>query len=255
MQFDVITLFPEMFSALTSFGVTGRAFEKKVCEINLWNPRDFVNNKHRSVDDRPYGGGPGMVMLSEPIEMAIKAAKDRHKKLGLLKTMSIFLSPHGLKLEQNKIKSLLSEKGLVLLCGRYEGVDQRLLDLYIDQEISVGDFVVSGGELPAMTLMDALIRQIPGSLNDAKSKDEESFENGLLDFPQYTRPLVYKGLDVPEELLSGNHRKIKIWRRKRSLEYTQKKRPEMIRYARLKGLLSENDELFLKKLYLTKKNN
>jgi tRNA (guanine37-N1)-methyltransferase len=248
MQFDVITLFPEMFSALTASGITRRAFEQKRCELSLWNPRDFTSDNHRTVDDRPYGGGPGMVMMAAPLESAIVAARARQQQAGLPQPRTIYLSPQGAPLDHRKAVQLATEPGLVLLCGRYEAVDQRLLDRCVDEEISLGDFVLSGGELPAMALMDAVIRLLPGVLNDDASAVEDSFVNGLLDCPHYTRPEVYEGVPVPDVLLGGHHAQIAKWRRAKSLEATLKMRPELIAQARTQGLLSKADEAVLKEL-------
>lgn len=227
MQFDVITLFPQMFEALTKFGITSRAFEKKIVQCNFWNPRAFTTDNHKTVDDRPYGGGPGMVMLIEPLAQAIDAAKARHSALGLSSKV-IHLSPRGKPLTHAVVMQLAAEKGLILLASRYEGVDERLLQHKVDEEYSVGDYVLSGGELPAMTLMDAIIRQLPGVLGDGDSAIEDSFVNGLLDCPHYTRPEEYAGDTVPEVLLSGNHAKIKQWRLKQSLKLTWAKRPDLL---------------------------
>ena len=191
MQFDVVTLFPEMFVAITQSGITRRAFEKNRCALNLWNPRDFTTDNHRTVDDRPYGGGPGMVMLAKPLEAALDAAKARQLPLIGQTPRVVYLSPQGAPLTHRRVTQLALEPGLVLLCGRYEAVDQRLLDRCVDEEISVGDFVLSGGELPAMALMDAVIRLLPGALHDDASAVEDSFVNGLLDCPHYTRPETY----------------------------------------------------------------
>jgi len=248
MQFDVVTLFPEMFSALTASGITRRAFEQKRCELSLWNPRDFTSDNHRTVDDRPYGGGPGMVMMAAPLEAAINAAKSRQQQSGLPKPRTIYLSPQGVPLDHRKVVQLSEEPGMVLLCGRYEAVDQRLLDRCVDEEISLGDFVLSGGELPAMALMDAVIRLLPGVLNDDASAVEDSFVNGLLDCPHYTRPEVYEGVAVPEILLGGHHAEIAKWRREKSLEATLNKRPALIAQVRELGLLSKADEAVLTKL-------
>ena len=248
MQFDVITLFPEMFTALTASGITRRAFEQQKFGLHLWNPRDFTSDNHRTVDDRPYGGGPGMVMMAAPLEAAISAAKARQQQSGLQAPRTIYLSPQGAPLDHRKVVQLSAEQGLVLLCGRYEAVDQRLLDRCVDEEISLGDFVLSGGELPAMALMDAVIRLLPGVLNDDASAVEDSFVNGLLDCPHYTRPEVYEGVAVPEVLLGGHHAEIAKWRREKSLEATLNKRPALIDRAREQGLLSKADEAVLKKL-------
>lgn len=227
-RYDIITLFPEMFSALTAFGITRRALERQLYEIAYWNPRDFVDNPHRTVDDRPYGGGPGMVMMAEPLEDAITAAKARQAQDRGQAGKVIYLSPQGRRLDHGQVMALGAEPALVLLCGRYEGVDQRLIDRCVDEEISLGDFVLSGGELPAMVLLDALIRQLPGALNDEDSATEDSFATGLLDCPHYTRPEVYQGARVPAPLLSGNHAQIRRWRLERALEATWRKRPDLL---------------------------
>lgn len=248
MQFDVVTLFPEMFTAITQSGITRRAFEQKSCNLSLWNPRDFTTDKHRTVDDRPYGGGPGMVMMAKPLEAAVKAAKARQIGAELPIPKVIYLSPQGKPLTHERVMQLAAEPGLILLCGRYEAVDQRFLDRCVDEEISLGDFVLSGGELPAMALMDAVIRQLPGVLNDDASAVEDSFVNGLLDCPHYTRPEVYEDEAVPVVLMGGNHAEIEKWRRERALEATAKKRPDLIGKAREAGLLTRADEKFLSSL-------
>ena len=245
MQFDVVTLFPEMFAALTQSGVTRRAFEQNKCGLSLWNPRDFTTDNHRTVDDRPYGGGPGMVMLAKPLEATLNAAKQRQTDAGLPAPRVLFMSPQGKQLTHERVMQLKQEPGLVILCGRYEAVDQRLLDRCIDEEISLGDFVLSGGELPAMALMDAVIRQIPGVLNTDASAIEDSFVNGLLDSPHYTRPETYEGVGVPPVLRGGNHAEIEKWRRQRMLEATARKRPDLLVKARASGLLTKHDEKFL----------
>ncbi len=248
MQFDVISLFPEMFTALTQSGITRRAFEQKKCELALWNPRDFTSDRHRTVDDRPYGGGPGMVMLAKPLQAAIFAAKERQTQLGLAQPRVIYLSPQGRPLTHQRVMDFSQQAGIVLLCGRYEAVDQRLLDHYVDEEISLGDFVLSGGELPAMALMDSVIRQLPGVLHDGASAVEDSFVNGLLDCPHYTRPEVFEGHAVPALLMGGNHADIEKWRRQKSLQASLEKRPDLIAAARAAGLLNKIDEKFLSSL-------
>ena len=245
MQFDVVSLFPEMFAALTQSGVTRRAFEQERWGLSLWNPRDFTPDRHRTVDDRPYGGGPGMVMLAKPLEATINAAKARQVERGLPPPRVVFMSPQGKPLTHERVMALKDEPGLVILCGRYEAVDQRLLDRVVDEEISLGDFVLSGGELPAMALMDAVVRQLPGVLGDDASAVEDSFVNGLLDSPHYTRPEVYEGVPVPPVLMGGNHAEITKWRRQRMLEATAKKRPELLDAARKAGRLTAADEKFL----------
>lgn len=245
MQFDVVTLFPEMFTALTQSGITRRAFEQKKCALSLWNPRDFTSDKHRTVDDRPYGGGPGMVMMVKPLGAAVQAAKARQTEQGLAAPRVVYMSPQGKALTHERVMQLTTEPGLVLLCGRYEAVDQRFLDSCVDEEISLGDFVLSGGEIPAMALMDAVIRQLPGVLHDDASAVEDSFVNGLLDCPHYTRPEVYEGAAVPAVLMGGHHVEIEKWRRERALEATARKRPDLIVKAREAGLLTRSDEKFL----------
>ena len=245
MQFDVVTLFPEMFAAITQSGVTRRAFEQNKCGLSLWNPRDFTTDNHRTVDDRPYGGGPGMVMLAKPLELTINAARQRQADAGLPAPRVVFMSPQGKQLTHERVMQLKQEPGLVILCGRYEAVDQRLLDRVVDEEISLGDFVLSGGELPAMALMDAVIRLIPGVLNTDASAIEDSFFNGLLDSPHYTRPETYEGVGVPPVLMGGNHAEIEKWRRQRMLEATARKRPDLLIKAREAGLLTKRDEQFL----------
>ena len=227
-HFDAVTLFPEMFDAITRSGITRRAFENRVYELVLWNPRDFSTNAYRSVDDRPYGGGPGMVMMSEPLETSLKAARQRQRSCGVRDPKVIYFTPQGNVLNHALVTQLAHHDGLILLCGRYEGVDERLIERQVDYEISMGDYVLSGGELPAMALMDALIRQIPGVLGDAESANQDSFVQGLLDCPHYTRPEVYEGAAVPPVLMSGNHAEIDRWRLKQSLGRTWSRRPELL---------------------------
>lgn len=245
MQFDVISLFPGMFSALTESGVTRRAFEEQKCSLSIWNPRDFTQDRHRTVDDRPYGGGPGMVMMVQPLEEAISAAKERQRNSGLTESKVIYLSPQGNPLNHQKVMELKDLPGLILLCGRYEAIDQRLIDTHVDEEISMGDFVLSGGEIPAMALMDAVIRQLPGVLHDELSAVEDSFVSGILDCPHYTRPPEYKGMPVPEILMGGNHAEIDKWRRRQALLMTVRKRPDLIEKADMAGDLSSEDKAFL----------
>ena len=228
IHFDAVTLFPEMFDALTRSGVTRRAFENRIYELVLWNPRDFSSNAYRSVDDRPYGGGPGMVMMPEPLEKALKAARQRQRSSGVKDPKVVYFTPQGRLLDHEALLELARHDGLILLAGRYEGVDERLVSRQVDHEISIGDYVLSGGELPAMVLMDALIRRIPGVLGDAESAERDSFVDGLLDCPHYTRPEVYEGMPVPQVLLSGNHAEIERWRLKQSLGRTWSRRPELL---------------------------
>jgi tRNA (guanine37-N1)-methyltransferase len=224
LAFDVITLFPEIFNAVTASGITRRALERKLWDLRCWNPRDFTEDNHRTVDDRPYGGGPGMVMLAEPLEKAIAAAKA--ERGGNAKV--IYFSPQGKPLTHQRVLDLAGKDGAILLCGRYEGVDERLIERCVDEEISLGDFVVSGGEIPALALIDACVRQLPGALNDADSAVEDSFVAGLLDCAHYTRPEVYEDMTVPDVLLSGNHEKIRRWRLKQALGRTWLRRPELL---------------------------
>lgn len=226
--YDVITLFPDMFAALSQFGITGRAVERGLYSLMCWNPRDFTEDRYRTVDDRPYGGGPGMVMLPGPLEKAIKAAKSHQLATVGSAGRVIYLSPQGRRLDHQRVLDLVAEPALVLLCGRYEGVDQRLIERCVDEEISLGDFVLSGGELPAMVLLDAMIRQLPGALNDEDSAVEDSFVDGLLDCPHYTRPVMYEDMAVPDVLLSGNHAEIRRWRLRQALGRTAERRPDLL---------------------------
>lgn len=233
-QVDVITLFPEMFEALTQHGITSRAKQKGLYDLSCWNPRDFTTDNHKTVDDRPYGGGPGMVMLAEPLAKAIQAAKvaqaERNDQQGQeeYKSWVIHLSPAGKPLTHQKVMQLKEMPNIILLASRYEGVDQRLIDAEVDEEISIGDYVLSGGELPAMVLIDAIVRHLPGALGDADSAIEDSFVDGLLDCPHYTRPEEYNGVKIPAVLMSGNHAKIKQWRLKTALHRTRDKRPDLL---------------------------
>ena len=228
-RYDVVTLFPEMFSALTGSGISRRAFERDICRLQCWNPREFTTDVHRTVDDRPYGGGPGMVMLGAPLAAALDAAREAQTQALGARGPVIYLSPQGRPLTHAKVMALTDAPALTLLCGRYEGIDQRLLDSRVDEEISLGDFVLSGGELPAMVLLDAIIRQLPGVLNDADSAIEESFVDGLLDCPHYTRPEVdLNGNSVPDVLLSGDHARIARWRHKMALGSTWLQRPDLL---------------------------
>ena len=227
-RYDVVTLFPEMFAALTGSGITRRAIDRGLYALEFHNPRDFTSDPHRTVDDRPYGGGPGMVMLAEPLTQAIRAARAAQQAALGRSGRVIYLSPQGRRLAQEVVLELAAEPALVLLCGRYEGVDQRLIDREVDEELSLGDFVLSGGELPAMVLLDAIVRQLPGALNTAGSAQEDSFADGLLDCPHYTRPELYEDERVPDVLLSGNHAAIRRWRLKQSLGRTWLRRPDLL---------------------------
>ncbi len=229
MRFDVITLFPEMFEAITKYGVTRRAAEQGKFELKTWNPRDFTTDNYRTIDDRPYGGGPGMVMLAEPLEKAISAAKAAHAQSGARKSCVIHLSPQGRQLTHEVVMELLArDEGLILLASRYEGVDERLLRQQVDEELSIGDYVLSGGELAAMVVMDSVVRQIPGVLGDDASAQQDSFVQGLLDCPHYTRPEVYNGEAIPEVLMSGHHAEIEKWRLKQALGRTAERRPDLL---------------------------
>ena len=228
LSFDVVTLFPEMFQALKDFGITSRAFHEAFVDLTLWNPRDFTSDTHRTVDDRPYGGGPGMLMMIEPLKKAIDAAKKAQMNKGIKDVRVIHLSPRGLPLTHQKVMALSKTSGLIFLASRYEGVDERLIESSVDEEISIGDYVLSGGELPTMVVMDAIIRQLPGVLGDDNSAIEDSFVNGLLDCPHYTRPEVFEGSKVPDVLLSGNHARISAWRLEQSLALTKVRRPDLL---------------------------
>jgi len=231
IHFDCITLFPAMFGAVTGCGITRRAFEQGLWSLGLWNPRDFASDNYRTVDDRPYGGGPGMVMLAEPLEKAVEAAKAARPE----RAKVVHLSPQGTKLDEDRVAKLASDGRLILLCSRYEGVDQRVIERCVDEEISIGDFVISGGELAAMVLIDAVVRRLPGALGDERSAVEDSFASGLLDCPHYTRPEQYGGEGVPQVLLSGHHADIGRWRLKQSLGNTWMRRPELIERRGLSG--------------------
>jgi tRNA (guanine37-N1)-methyltransferase len=239
-QYDVITLFPEMFDAIADSGVTRRALDEKVWALKCWNPRDFVTDKYRTIDDRPFGGGPGMVMKAEPLDLAITAAIQRQIEHGSAqlenKPKVVYLTPQARPITDAGIRQLVEEPGLVFLCGRYEGIDERLIDARVDLEISIGDYVLSGGELATMVLIDAMVRLLPGVLNTAESAAEDSFSplrGHLLDHPHYTRPEVWNGVTVPTELMSGDHAGIAKWRRKLALERTSKRRPDLLDSAQL----------------------
>jgi tRNA (guanine37-N1)-methyltransferase len=235
IRFDVVTLLPEMFAALTHSGISGRALEAGLWSIGLWNPRDFTKDNYRTVDDRPYGGGPGMVMLAEPLEKALDAAKEAGGG------QVIYLSPQGKRLDHRKVIELAGRTAVTLLCGRYEGIDERLIGRRVDEELSIGDYVLSGGELAAMTVIDAVVRQIPGALGGDQSAIEESFVDGLLDCPQYTRPEVWPEdgtggrvpAQVPGILLSGHHENIRRWRLKQALGRTWLRRPDLLAARKL----------------------
>lgn len=226
MDIQAITLFPQMFQSITEYGVTGRAYQQGIWRFRAINPRQFADNKLGYIDDRPFGGGVGMVMMAEPLFKAIEAAK---QDSGSLKsTRVIYLSPQGKPLTHRKVVELSQLDNLILLCGRYEGVDERVLQTCVDEEISIGDFVVSGGELPAMMLMDAVLRFVPNVLGDMDSAIQDSFSDGLLDYPHYTRPSEFQGMTVPDVLKSGNHALIAAWRLEQSLRRTLMRRPDLL---------------------------
>jgi len=224
-----VSLFPDMFSAVTDYGITGRAVREGLLTFQSWNPREFTHDRHRTVDDRPYGGGPGMLMKIQPLRDAIHSA--RASAPG--KACVVYMSPQGESLDQSVVESLAAEQHLILVAGRYEGVDERLISAEVDREVSLGDFVLSGGELAAMTVIDAVTRLIPGALGHAQSAEQDSFADGLLDCPHYTRPEVYEGQAVPEVLLGGHHEQIRLWRLKESLRRTQERRPDLLEQREL----------------------
>ncbi len=237
MRFDVITLFPAMFSAVVEYGITQRAHGDGLWSLRTWNPRDFVADAHRTVDDRPFGGGPGMVMMAQPLAQALAAVKNDGGG-----TKVIALAPNGVPLTDARVRHLAqASESLALVCGRYEGIDQRFIDGYVDDVVSLGDFVLSGGEIAAMALIDAIVRQLPGALKEASAADE-SFAGGLLDSKHYTRPESWRGMGVPPVLLSGHHTQIAEWRRREALLWTARQRPELIERARAAGQLSAADE-------------
>ncbi|QTN25568.1 tRNA (guanosine(37)-N1)-methyltransferase TrmD [Rhizobacter sp. AJA081-3] len=250
MRFDVVTLFPELFAPHFTVGVTRRAFETCQVEVKLWPLRDFADDNYRRVDDRPYGGGPGMVMLAEPLERALTALRaDRAAPAPV-----VHFTPTGRRIDQALIQEFAAGAGAILLCGRYEGIDQRVLDRHVDVELSLGDFVLSGGELPALALLDGVARLQEGVLGDARSHEQDSFSDGLLDCPHYSRPeMLGQGAEarpVPPVLLSGHHAEIARWRRERSLELTARRRPDLIAAARAAGRLTPADEKYLASLGL-----
>ncbi|MCC2638075.1 MAG: tRNA ((1)-)-methyltransferase [Moraxellaceae bacterium] len=232
MWIGLVSLFPDMFRALTDSGITGRAVKNGLVNLEFWNPRDFTEDAYHRVDDRPYGGGPGMVMLIEPLRRSIAAAKAAAQAKGL-QPQVIYLSPQGRVLTQAGVRELAAGQAFILLCGRYEGIDERLIRREVDAEWSIGDYVLSGGELPAMVLVDAVTRLLPGALGSEASAAEDSFSDGLLDCPHYTRPEVYEGEEVPAVLLSGDHAAIRRWRRRQSLERTLQRRPDLLEKAAL----------------------
>ena len=267
MRFDIITLFPELFEPHLALGVTRRAFESRQVDVRLWPLRDFADNAYRRVDDRPYGGGPGMLILAEPLERALAAIRaDRRSNVDTAGESGadpsstsppplVHFSPTGHRIDQALICDFASGSGAIVLCGRYEGIDQRFIDRHVDIELSLGDFVLSGGELPALALLDAVARLQPGVLGDAESHRQDSFSDGLLDCPHYSRPEVWRpgggeALPVPDVLLSGHHAQIARWRRDRSLQLTAERRPDLIAAARAAGRLTASDEALLRSLEL-----
>lgn len=254
MRFDVLTLFPEMFAPFAENGINARARHKGIWDLHCWNPRDYTHDVHRTVDDRPYGGGPGMVMLAEPLEAALDEAQAARTALSSSKSSStpvVLMSPTGAPFTQGLAQEWAQSDGAILVCGRYEGIDQRFIDAHITHEVSLGDFVLSGGEIAALAIIDSVVRLLPGVLNDQHSAVQDSFHeglDGLLDSPHYTRPEVYKEQPIPAVLKSGNHKLIAQWRREQSLKMTAQRRPELIEQARAAGLLTKADEQFLQQL-------
>ena len=249
MRFDVITLFPELFTPFLGSGVTRRAYESGLVEVRLWNPRDFADGNYRRVDDRPFGGGPGMVMLAEPLTLCLEGIRADRAACGAPDAHTVLFSPVGDVLTHAGVERWSTgSSGAVLICGRYEGLDQRFIDTHVDFQVSLGDFVLSGGEIAAMALLDAVARLQPGVLNDEGSHQMDSFNpalDGLLDCPHYTRPENWRGQPVPPVLMSGNHAQIERWRREQRLALSQRQRPELVRAARRAGQLSKSDEAFL----------
>jgi len=227
MIIDVVTIFPNLIKDFTEYGVIKEAFNKDIVKLNIHNLRDFTRDKHKKVDDKPYGGGYGMVMMVQPFYDAVKYIKNVNKEIKPEKQKTILFTPRGKVLDQKMIKEILGFENIIMLCGRYEGVDERVSELVADLEVSVGDYILTGGELPAMIIIDAIARLMPGVIHSQESLDEESFEENLLEYPQYTRPLSFLGKRVPDILVSGNHAEIKKWRRQKALEITKKRRPDL----------------------------
>lgn len=243
MRFDVLTLFPDIFKTVTENGITARARRRGLWSLNTWNPRDVTCDPHRTVDDRPFGGGPGMVMMAEPLAQTVDLIR-RSGNTGRV----VSFAPNGTRLTDKRVREFVSAgEDLILICGRYEGIDERFLSNYVDEVVSLGDFVLSGGELPACALIDAVVRQLPGAIKDLSASDE-SFATGLLDAPHYTRPEVWRGEAVPEVLLSGHHKNIARWSREESLRLTLRTRPDLITLANSSGLLTREDLKFLRSL-------
>ncbi|MFG0749471.1 tRNA (guanosine(37)-N1)-methyltransferase TrmD [Acinetobacter ursingii] len=228
MFFAVITLFPEMFEAITAYGISGRAAKRDMVQVTCINPRDFAQGNYKRVDERPFGGGPGMVMMAEPLAQAITHAKQLANQAGCVHVPVVYMSPQGKTLNEQAVQRFVDYDGLIILCGRYEGVDERLIQRYVDQEWSIGDYVLSGGELPAMVLLDSIIRRLPDVMSDEQSHIQDSFVDGLLDCPQYTKPDHFEGLDVPEVLKSGHHANIEKWRFLQRYQRTLERRPELV---------------------------
>jgi tRNA (guanine37-N1)-methyltransferase len=245
IRFDVITLFPGLFEPFRTAGITRRAFEQGSVDVRLWPLRDYAEDTYRRVDDRPYGGGPGMVLLAQPLMRALAGVRASQQAQSAPDTRVLLFSPAGRPVDQAFVREMAQGPGAVLLCGRYEGVDQRFIDAQVDEEVSLGDFVLSGGEIPALALIDAVARLQPGVLNDEQSHEQDSFSDGLLDCPHFSRPEVLDGVSVPPVLLSGHHEQIARWRRERQLELTALRRPDLIVAARAAGRLSAQDERFL----------
>ena len=223
MRIDVITLFPEMVEQVVKYGVVGRAADQSLISLECWNPRSYTLDKHRTVDDRPYGGGPGMLMKVQPLEETIQAVREKNPQAQL-----VYLSPQGKPVDQDMLARQVNAGSIIFLCGRYEGIDERLVQQEVDQEWSIGDYIISGGELAAMVCIDAMTRLIPGALGHEQSAQQDSFSDGLLDYPHYTRPEEYKGMKVPEVLMNGNHRHIEDWRERQSLGRTWQRRPDLL---------------------------
>ena len=247
-RFDVLTLFAGYFEPLRNQGICRRAFDSGAVQLHTWNPRDHASGAHRSVDDRPYGGGPGMVMLAEPLYATLQAARAARAEAGLPAAPVLLFSPTGRVLDQARVRQLAASSGALLVCGRYEGVDQRFIDLHVDEEVSLGDFVLSGGEIPAMTLIDAVARLQPGVLGDELSAQQDSFSDGLLDCPHYTRPPRFQDQPVPEVLMGGDHARIARWRRDRMLELSWQRRPELVLALERAQRLDRDDLRLLERL-------
>ncbi|ACL71939.1 tRNA (guanosine(37)-N1)-methyltransferase TrmD [Thioalkalivibrio sulfidiphilus] len=237
MRIDVVTLFPDLVNCVSGCGVTGRAVERGILDLHCWNPRDYTEDRHRTVDDRPYGGGPGMVMKVEPLRRAIHDAR----QADTVPPLVVYMSPQGRRLDQDAVQRLADLPRLILIAGRYEGIDERLVELEVDEEWSIGDYVLSGGELAAMVVIDACARLLPGALGDEDSAQQDSFMTGLLDCPHYTRPEVYEGRGVPQVLLGGHHAEIERWRRKQALGRTWQRRPDLLEHR----VLDEADQRLL----------